>query len=179
MISPRILLVFVWAILSTITGNKLFILFRSNDAQLLKFFFFSKINKKIRISFSDAKVEESLEMKIFDHDYRPSDDQMRALLKKADLEGHGYKKEVTTKLMSDPRSGKTVYQKSSLYYKIVDCSRLREIEKELQTLMPGNILTYSSVITYLEICPTVKRQKQYQYFCFALFNFFNTVIFLF
>ena len=86
---------------------------------------------------TDANVRESLEMKVFDPDFQMSDQQMLDLLKKVDLESHGYKREVTTKLVSDPDSDKTNYEKSYLYYKDVDCSKLREIDQELQTLLPG------------------------------------------
>ena len=77
-------------------------------------------------------------MKVFDPDFQMSDQQILDLLKKVDLESHGYKREVTTKLVSDPDSDKTNYEKSYLYYKDVDCSKLREIDQELQTLLPGN-----------------------------------------
>ena len=66
-----------------------------------------------------------------------SDQQILDLLKKVDLESHGYKKEVTTKLVSKPGSDKSLYEKSYLYYKEVACSKMREIDQELQTLLPG------------------------------------------
>lgn len=74
---------------------------------------------------------------MFSPDDRPSDEQLKAMLKKADLESHGYKKELTTKLVSDSVSDKADYEKAYLYYKIVNCSRLQEINQELETLMPG------------------------------------------
>lgn len=87
--------------------------------------------------FADAKTEESLTLKIFDPDFRQSDKQLMALLKQADLESHGYRKEVTTKLVSEPGIDKPVYQKSYFYYKIENCSLLQEITKELRALLPG------------------------------------------
>ena len=77
-------------------------------------------------------------MKIFDPDFHMTDQQMLDLLKKVDLESHGYKKEVTTRLVSDPKSDKSNYQKSYFYYKKIACSKLRQIDQELQTLLPGN-----------------------------------------
>ena len=62
---------------------------------------------------------------------------MVALLKKADLESHGFKKELITSLKSEPGSNKAVYEKRYLYYKTVDCSRAQEVVQELQTLLPG------------------------------------------
>lgn len=76
-------------------------------------------------------------LKVFSPDDRPSVEQLKTMLKKADLEGRGYKKELTTKLVSDLGSDKPVYRKANLYYKIVDCSRLQEISQELATLIPG------------------------------------------
>lgn len=79
-------------------------------------------------------------LKVFNPDYHASDEEIMARLEKADLEGHGYKKEQTTKLVSEPGSAKPVYEKKLFYYKIVDCSRLQEIIQELETLMPGKYL---------------------------------------
>lgn len=76
-------------------------------------------------------------LKVFSPDDRPSVEQLKTMLKKADLEGRGYKKELTTKLVSNPGSDKPVYRKANLYYKIVNCSRLQEISQELATLIPG------------------------------------------
>lgn len=87
--------------------------------------------------FADATEKETLTLKVFSPDNRPSDEQVMAMFKKADLESRGYKKEITTMLVSDTGSDKPVYRKAHLYYKIVDCSRLQEISQELATLMPG------------------------------------------
>lgn len=87
----------------------------------------------------DATIEETVNVKVFNPDYRASEDKMLAILKNADLESHGYKKEVTSRMVSQPDSGKVVTEKSFLFYKIVDCSRtrLREIDQELKKLLPG------------------------------------------
>ena len=66
-----------------------------------------------------------------------SEQRMLDLLRKVDLESHRYKVENTTKLVTEPESDKPIYRKSVLFYKVVDCSRLREIDQELQTLLPG------------------------------------------
>ncbi|CAH3180551.1 unnamed protein product, partial [Porites evermanni] len=87
--------------------------------------------------FADATSQETLTLKVFSPDDRPSDEQLKAMLKKADLEKNGYKKELTTKLVKGQGSDKSDYQKEYLYYKIVNCSRLQEITQELETLMPG------------------------------------------
>ena len=89
--------------------------------------------------FSDARAKESTEIKIFDPNLKMSDQEMLDLLKEVDLESHGYKKEETAKLVSQPESEKTLYEKSSLFYKEINCSRLREIDQELQSLLPGKV----------------------------------------
>ena len=61
------------------------------------------------------------------------------LLKEVDLENHGYKKDETAKLVSQPESETTLYEKSFLFYKEINCSRLREIDQELQSLLPGKV----------------------------------------
>ena len=68
-----------------------------------------------------------------------SDQEMLDLLKEVDLESHGYKKEQTTKLVSKPGSEKPIYEKSFLFYKEISCSRLREIDQELESLLPGKV----------------------------------------
>ncbi|XP_073259231.1 uncharacterized protein [Porites lutea] len=86
----------------------------------------------------DATSKETLTLKVFSPDDRPSDEQLKAMLKKADLEKNGYKKELTRKLVR--YSGVPLYQKAYLYYKMVNCSRLQEITQELETLMPVSYL---------------------------------------
>lgn len=78
-------------------------------------------------------------MKVFNRDYRATDEQMHALLQRANLTGHGYKNETTRKLVSEPGSNKTLFKKSIFYYKIVDCTRMLEIDQELQKLLPGKM----------------------------------------
>jgi len=79
-------------------------------------------------------------MRIYDRDFQVSDDQMRVMLDKAALEEHGFKLEIISKLVSEPESGsdKPVYQKTYYYYKTVDCSRVSEVNEELDSLIPGN-----------------------------------------
>ena len=89
--------------------------------------------------FSDASARESTEIKVFDPNLKMSDQEMLDLLKKVDLESHGYKKEQTTKLVSKPGSEKPIYEKSLLFYKEISCSRLREIDQELESLLPGKV----------------------------------------
>ena len=67
-----------------------------------------------------------------------SDQRVLDLLKKVELESHGYKKEVTTKLVSEPGSDKPLYEKSYFFCKEIAWSKLREIDQELKTLLPGN-----------------------------------------
>lgn len=70
-------------------------------------------------------------------DFRPSHSQMIEMLKKADLESHGYEKEVTTSLKQMPGSDEPWYEKTHLYYKVVSCSQLQEIFQEIDRLLPG------------------------------------------
>ena len=49
-------------------------------------------------------------MKVFNEDFRVSDYEMHEILKKANLTGHGYKKEVTMKQKQNADSGKLEYE---------------------------------------------------------------------
>jgi len=60
--------------------------------------------------FTDAETEEFLQMKIFNRNFQVSDSEMHAMLKKANLTGHGYKKEVTTKQIQNADNGKLEYE---------------------------------------------------------------------
>ena len=87
---------------------------------------------------TEAKVEESLQLKVFDANYRTSNEQMQKLLDKAALETHGYKKELVTRAVSENGSDKQLFEKSRFYYKIVDCrTGLKEVNQELETLLAG------------------------------------------
>lgn len=81
-------------------------------------------------------------MRIFDPDLKLSKGQILALLKKADLEGHGFRKEVGKKLAHIPGTDQNVFRTTHFYYKAVNCSRIREVEQEIDTLMPGKICVH-------------------------------------
>ena len=86
----------------------------------------------------DAVTEESLDLRMFDHDFRLSSSQMTKMLKEADLEGHGYRKEVISSLKQMTWSGEPArYERTHLYYKIVNCSQTQEIYQEIYHLLPG------------------------------------------
>ena len=76
---------------------------------------------------------------MFDRDVQMSDDTLMEMLREADLESHGYKKEVISQLVSDSGNGKPLYDKRFQFYKTVECSRLREIDQELNRLIPGTV----------------------------------------
>ncbi|KAJ7377418.1 hypothetical protein OS493_029318 [Desmophyllum pertusum] len=90
-------------------------------------------------NIADADTEESLEMRIYDRDYvKVSDTQMRKMLDEADLEKHGFKLEITSKLTSGSGSDSgQAYQKTYFYYKVVDCSLVPEVDEQLEYLIPG------------------------------------------
>lgn len=49
-------------------------------------------------------------MKVFNHDFQPTDSAMHAMLKKANLTGNGYKKEVIKKEVQDTDDGTQEYE---------------------------------------------------------------------
>ena len=52
--------------------------------------------------FSEANTGESLQVKLYNRDFHAPASQIREMLEKADLEGHGYQKEITTKTVKKP-----------------------------------------------------------------------------
>jgi len=59
---------------------------------------------------TDAKTEEFFEIKVFNYDFQPTDSEIHAMLKKANLTGHGYKKEVIKKEVQNADDGTQGYQ---------------------------------------------------------------------
>ncbi|XP_015749690.1 PREDICTED: uncharacterized protein LOC107329519 [Acropora digitifera] len=86
-------------------------------------------------TLADARDEESLTMRNFNADFHPSDKQMLASLKKANLESHGFKKEIITLVRRDPKTNNEMFEKRYFYYQVVPCSRASEVVQKLQTLM--------------------------------------------
>lgn len=89
-------------------------------------------------NIADANTQESLELRVFDRDVQISDDEMMEMLKTADLKSHGYETEIISQLVSsDTGNAKSVYEKRFQFLKTIECSRMREIDQELNRLIPG------------------------------------------
>ena len=86
-------------------------------------------------------------MRNFNPDFRPSDKQMLAMLKKANLESHGFKQEIITLVRRDPKTNNEMFEKRYFYYQVVPCSRASEVVQKLQTLMPGKLFVALVVVT--------------------------------
>lgn len=99
-------------------------------------------------------TEEDVELLIFNRNTstKLTKSNVRKVLKKANLTGHGYKKEVSYQRVMSPES--TPYFKASyFYYKSENCSRIQEIEEELETLIPG--------VLGQDVANRVKTELQY------------------
>ena len=59
------------------------------------------------------------------------------------LEEHGFNLEITSKLLREPGSGsdKPVYQRTYFYFKTVDCAQVPEVNEEVDSLIPGMLIT--------------------------------------
>ena len=64
---------------------------------------------------TDAKADEFLQMKIFNHEFRASDSEMYAILHKANLVGNGYKREAVTKVLRKEDSGQEYQARHFMY----------------------------------------------------------------
>ncbi|XP_015765512.1 PREDICTED: uncharacterized protein LOC107344376 [Acropora digitifera] len=99
-------------------------------------------------------TEEDVELLIFNRNTstKLTKSNVRKVLKKANLTGHGYKKEVSYQRVMSPES--TPYFKASyFYYRSENCSRIQEIEEELETLIPG--------VLGQDVANRVKTELQY------------------
>ncbi|XP_068701084.1 uncharacterized protein [Montipora capricornis] len=84
-----------------------------------------------------ARTGERLSIRLYNRDFQPPFSEVQQMLKKADLESHGYKKEVIVTAMKGLGSDFRDIEESQVYYKIVKCSESPQIEQELNSLMPG------------------------------------------
>lgn len=66
--------------------------------------------KTIFLLFTEANTEEDVEVKVKNLNFHVSDSKIQAMLRKADLEGHGYKKEESTKVVKGPGGSEPRYQ---------------------------------------------------------------------
>ena len=60
--------------------------------------------------FAEANAEKDVEVKVKNLNLHAPDSKLQAILKKADLEGRGYKKEVSTKIVRGPGSYEPEYE---------------------------------------------------------------------
>ncbi|XP_068701085.1 uncharacterized protein [Montipora capricornis] len=84
-----------------------------------------------------ARTGERLSIRLYNRDFQPPFSEVQQMLKKADLESHGYKKEVIVTAMKGLGSDFRDIEESQVYYKIVKCSESPQIEQELNRLIPG------------------------------------------
>ncbi|XP_067057250.1 uncharacterized protein [Acropora muricata] len=109
----------------------------STKMKISSFVLVSIFTVAVLSTLADARDDESLTMRNFNPDFRPSDKQMLAMLKKANLESHGFKQEIITLVRRDPKTNNEMFEKRYFYYQVVPCSRASEVVQKLQTLMPA------------------------------------------
>ena len=80
-----------------------------------KHMFYSSID----IRFSGANTGEFIQLKLTNLNFQVSHSEMQKMIKRADLESHGYIKEVTSKLVKEPASGETDFQVGCYFAPII------------------------------------------------------------
>lgn len=102
--------------------------------------------------FIEARIKDSVTISVDDADFSPSKTEMKNMLAKADLKGHGYQKEETIKKTKDS-SGREIYRKALYYFKVVKCSQAGQIIQELKDLLPGNVCQcYADLFCPMKFC---------------------------
>ncbi|XP_046849434.1 uncharacterized protein LOC124442956 [Xenia sp. Carnegie-2017] len=82
-----------------------------------------------------AYTDETEVLRIFDHKYHPSNEEMKDHLDKAKLEHHGFTRTVETTRKIDQKGKITV--KKTIHYKVIDhCSKVGKWEKVLAERLP-------------------------------------------
>ena len=77
-------------------------------------------------------------LKFYNSNATTTNAEMLKMLKKADLEGHGFQKElIRTKLSAGNATNHTIYKRTLHYFKVVDCSNVMQVVLEIEKLLPG------------------------------------------
>jgi len=114
-----------------------------------------------------TRTKDSIVIRVFNKDFKMPTAKMHALLKKANLEAHGYKLEVTNRLTRQPSSNKAEYTKTYYYYKTVSCDKAYEVEQELDRLLRGMISdNLQSAFISIDVSVFVSYAKS----CLSLFH---------
>ena len=84
---------------------------------------------------TDASTGESIDLRIYNPNLQMTDKQLRKLVERhrPDLFFAGFQEEVTTKLIQG-----STYQKTFFFYKVVECSKVLEVSREIESLITGN-----------------------------------------
>ena len=84
---------------------------------------------------TDASTGESIDLRVYNSNLQMTDKQLRKLLERhrPDLFFAGFQEEVTTKLIQG-----STYQKTFFFYKVVECSKVLEVSREIESLITGN-----------------------------------------
>ena len=91
-------------------------------------------------------MKDSLTLRVFNKDLSISDAEMQRILKNANLESHGYLREVTTTEKLTPGSTTPNHVKTLFYYKVVRCDKVMEVEKELNKLLNGKLADLKNIM---------------------------------
>lgn len=97
-----------------------------------------QIKRPVSIS-TDATVEDTVQVRVFNHNLKMSHLEMAQLVKNANLEKYGFMKKTTQELNnpSDSPKGRRTKKYTIYYYKDVPCNRLADEEVKLDKLLNG------------------------------------------
>ena len=84
---------------------------------------------------SDSTAKENVEIRVFNHDYRATVDEIHSLLERAKLEHRGFTKSVIKKSIASVDEQPT-YTTTLHFDKTVPCKRLAFVEQEIRWLLP-------------------------------------------
>ena len=85
---------------------------------------------------TDGSTKESINLRIYNADFTTSNAEMLKMLEEADFEVHGFQKEETRTMLSKTTNN-SAYITNLYYYKVVNCSQVKQVMLEVEILLPG------------------------------------------
>ena len=97
--------------------------------------FVSVVLQLFHYNVSDSTAKENVEIRVFNHDYRATVDEIHSLLERAKLEHRGFTKSAIKKSIASVDE-QPIYTTTLHFDKTVPCKRLAFVEQEIRWLLP-------------------------------------------
>ena len=108
---------------------------RVTKLSAVKSFYVSVVLQLFHYNVSDSTAKENVEIRVFNHDYRATVDEIHSLLERAKLEHRGFTKSAIKKSIASVDE-QPIHTTTLHFDKTVPCKRLAFVEQEIRWLLP-------------------------------------------